>query len=127
MNRAERRNLTKKIKKANKTFGLGLNKNQLKEYIKFKEEQLSSIVLFEGDKVKIDYKSITSRVDYEKRRPEYRNFIEENKDVVFTVKYDEKYRNNPWLVSLEEDTTEPRWLFTTSDLILYKEEEKENN
>ena len=127
MNRTERRNLAKKIKKVNKTLHLGLNKTQLKEYIKFKEEQMSSIVLFEGDKVKIDYESIISRVDYDKRRPEYRNFIEENKNAIFTVKYDEKYRNNPWLVSLEEDTTEPRWLFTTSDLILYKNEEKENN
>ena len=127
MNRAEKRNLARKIKKANKTLNLGLNKTQLKDYIKFKEEQMSSIVLFEGDKVKIDYKGITSRVDYEKRRPEYRDFIEKNKDNIFTVKYDEKYRNNPWLVSLEEDTTEPRWLFTTSDLILYKEEEKEKN
>ena len=127
MNRAERRNLSKKIKKANKSFNLGLNKTQLKDYIKFKEEQLSSIVFFEGDKVQIDYDGITSRVDYDKRRPEYRNFIEENKNTIFTVKYDEKYRNNPWLVSLEEDTTEPRWLFTTSDLILYNNEEKESN
>lgn len=123
MNRTERRNLSKKIKKANKTLNLGLTKEQLKNYIKFKEEQLSSIVLFEGDKVKFNYEGIVSRVDYEKRRPEYRDFIEQNKNTIFTVKYDEKYRNNPWLVSLEEDTTEPRWLFTTSDLILYKEEE----
>lgn len=127
MNREERRNLAKKIKKANKTLKLGLNKTQLKDYIKFKEEQLSSVVLFEGDRVKIDYKGITSRVDYDKRRPEYRDFIEQNKNNIFTVKYDEKYRNNPWLVSLEEDTTEPRWLFTTSDLIPYNEEKEKEN
>ena len=125
MNRAEKRNLAKKIKKVNKSLNLGLNKTQLEQYIKFKENQMNSVELYEGDKVKIDYLGITSRIDYDKRRPEYRNFIEENKDKIFTVKYDEKYRNNPWLVSLEEDTTEPRWLFTTSDLILYKEEEKE--
>ena len=123
MNRTDRRNLAKKIKKANKSLNLGLNKKQLDEYIKFKEEQMSSISLFEGDKVKIDYVGITSRVDYDKRRPEYRTFIEENKDKIFTVLYDEKYRNNPWLVSLEEDTTEPKWLFTTSDLILCNNEE----
>ena len=126
MNRAEKRNLAKRIKKMNKNLNLGLNKAQLEQYIKFKEMQTESIVLFEGDKVKIDYLGITSRVDYERRRPEYRDFIENNKDSVFTVKYDEKYRHNPWLVSLEEDTTEPRWLFTTSDLILI-EKEKENN
>ena len=123
MNRTDRRNLAKKIKKANKTLNLGWNKTQLKEYIQFKEEQMSSISLFEGDKVKIDYVGITSRVDYDKRRPEYRTFIEENKDKIFTVLYDEKYRNNPWLVSLEEDTTEPKWLFTTSELILCNNEE----
>ena len=126
MNRAEKRNLAKRIKKMNKNLNLGLNKTQLEQYIKFKEMQAESIVLFEGDKVKIDYLGITSRADYERRRPEYRDFIENNKDTVFTVKYDEKYRHNPWLVSLEEDTTEPRWLFTTSDLILI-EKEKENN
>ena len=69
MNRVERRNLAKKIKKVNKTLNLGLNKTQLKDYIKFKEEQLSSVVLFEGDRVMIDYNGITSRVDYNKRRP----------------------------------------------------------
>jgi hypothetical protein len=119
--------MTKALKKINKKFKLGLNQDQILNYIKFKDIQSKNPRFNEGDKVRIDYEGITSRIDYEKRKPEYCSFIEKSKDKIFTVKYDEKYRNNPWLVSLEEDTTEPRWLFTTSDLILYKEKEKEKN
>ena len=127
MNREQRRTMKKGLKKLNKKLKLGLSEEQIVNYIKFKEDQMNSANLNEGDKVKLNYEEIVSRIDYAKKVETYRNFIETNKDTIFTVKYDEKYRNNPWLVCLEEDTTEPRWLFTTSDLILYKEEEKEKN
>ena len=44
-----------------------------------------------------------------------------NKDTVFTVEYDEKYKNKPSLVCLKEDTTDPKWLFWVGDLIEVKE------
>ena len=73
-------------------------------------------VLPEKQKVNLNYKRITSEKDYFKRQKKYRKFLEENKDKVFTVEYD---RNHPdgKLVCLEEDTTEPKWLFTSYDLI----------
>lgn len=73
-------------------------------------------ILPEKQKVKINYKRIASEKDYLKRQKKYRKFLEENKNKVFTVEYD---RNHPdgKMVCLEEDTTEPKWLFTSYDLI----------
>ena len=86
MNRTEKRNLAKRIKKVNKEFNLGLDKTQIESYVKFKEMQTTQPLLSEGDKVKIDYTVIVSQPDYNKRRTEYKKFIEENKDKIFTVK-----------------------------------------
>lgn len=73
-------------------------------------------ILPEKQKVKINYKRIVSEKDYLKRQKKYRKFLEENKNKVFTVEYN---RNHPdgKMVCLEEDTTEPKWLFTSYDLI----------
>lgn len=73
-------------------------------------------ILPEKQKVKINYKRIASEKDYLKRQKKYRKFLEENKNKVFTVEYD---RNHPdgKMVCLEEDATEPKWLFTSYDLI----------
>lgn len=125
MNRDQRRTMEKALKKLNKKLKMGLTKEQISNYVKFKDNQYNGNYFNEGDKVKIDCEGIMSRVDYDKRVDNYRKFIEENKDTVFTVEYDEKYREKPWLVCLKEDNTEPKWLFTTSDLILFKEK-KEN-
>jgi hypothetical protein len=73
----------------------------------------------EGAKVKINYDEILSRPNYNKLRPEYREFVEKNKDKIFTVKYDEKYKEQPYLVCLKEDDTPLKWLWEIStDLIV---------
>ena len=48
----------------------------------------------------------------------YKNFVETNKDNELTVQIDEKVHNMYKLVSLVEDTTEPKFLFWVGDLIL---------
>lgn len=73
----------------------------------------------EGTKVKLNYESIINEPDYPKKKDRYKEFVENNKDKVFTVVYDEKYKNNPVLVSLEEDTNEVKWLwYCETDLIV---------
>lgn len=78
----------------------------------------------EGAKVMLNYESITSEPDYKNKVEGYREFVENNKDKVFTVQYDEKYRNKPVLVSLAEDTNKIKWLWhCESDLIVIDEDE----
>ena len=126
MNRAEKRKLYNNLKKANKKYGFGLNKAQMNEYIEFKNKKENHPSFKEGEKVRLNYDGLTSVPDYDKRRQSYKDFIEENKDKILTVKYDEKYQNEPFLVCLEEDTTNPKWLFTTFDLIRIDKEKEKN-
>lgn len=78
----------------------------------------------EGTKVMLNYESITNEPDYKSKVEGYREFVENNKDKIFTVQYDEKYRNRPVLVSLAEDTNETKWLWhCESDLIVIDENE----
>lgn len=71
-----------------------------------------------GSKVKLKYDQITSRKDWATLNQKYKDFVEENKDKEFTVQIDEKIHNMFRLVSLEEDTTEPKLLFWVGDLTL---------
>ena len=99
MNRSERR----KLKKDNKINFLSKLINSTKydtyEY------------LLEGEKVKLKYDYITSRTGYITKTKEYKKFIEDNKDKVFTVEYDANHLDNPIIVALKEDDSEPKWLF----------------
>ena len=85
-------------------------------------------VIEEGAKVKLNYDSIVSDPNYPKKVQAYKDFVENNKDTVFTVEYDEKYKNNPLLVMLKEDTNEVKWLWHTKyDLVVIEEENTEDN
>lgn len=73
--------------------------------------------VFEGQKVKLNYSRIKSEKDYKKKRKSYKDFIEKNKNQIFTVEYDE-YHQDGNLVCLKEDVTNPKWLFSKYDLIV---------
>ena len=73
-----------------------------------------------GSKVKLKYEQITTRKDYESLAQKYKDFIESRKDDIFTVVIDEKIHNMFKLVSLEEDTMEPKFLFWVGDLEMVK-------
>ena len=80
-------------------------------------------VIEEGAKVKLNYDGIVNDPNYPKKVQAYKDFVENNKDTVFTVEYDEKYKNNPLLVMLKEDTSEVKWLWhTIYDLTVIEEE-----
>lgn len=72
--------------------------------------------IHEGDKVKLRYEQITLRKDYPGLSKKYREFVESNKDTVFTAKIDEKIHGKYPLMELEEDETQPKFLFWTGDL-----------
>jgi hypothetical protein len=80
-------------------------------------------VIAEGTKVKLNYDSIVNEPTYERKVQGYKDFVENNKDKVFTVEYDEKYKNRPLLVMLKEDTNEVKWLWHSKfDLIVVEDD-----
>jgi hypothetical protein len=48
----------------------------------------------------------------------YLKFVEEHKDEVMTIEYDENHKNSPTIFCLAEDTNSVKWLFDISDLKL---------
>lgn len=77
----------------------------------------------EGAKVKLNYDSIVNDPNYPRKVQGYKDFVENNKDKVFTVEYDEKYKNKPLLVMLKEDTNEVKWLWHSKyDLITVEDD-----
>ena len=79
-------------------------------------------IIEQGSKVKLNIKQIKSHPDHKKKTKAYRDWIDSHAEDIFTVEYDKN--NNPLvLVCLKEDTTSPKWLFWTGDLIEVKDNE----
>ena len=121
LNREQRRKLIKKFEKS------GLSNAQVKRLLEINEAPDLRGSLKEGDKVRLNVKSIQEHPDYQKMNPKYKQWIDSNKDKEFTVKYDPKYIDNPTLVCLEEDDTDPKWLFYVGDLEKVEEVETHTN
>lgn len=68
----------------------------------------------EGEKVKLNVEKIKIHKDYKRLTEGYKDFISNNADTIFTVKFEEKYGEYPSLVTFQEDST---WLFHVGDLI----------
>lgn len=120
MNRKERRAKAKEIAKKN-----GISFSRAKNIVEY---NYGKNTIQEGMKVKLNVKQIKSHPDWWKLRPEYKKFVEDNENTVFTVEYD-RYEdgklksNNNSMVCLKEDTTEPKWKFFFRDLLIQTEYE----
>lgn len=91
----------------------------LKNVSEFKDV-LDEPPLREGDKVRLNVPQITARKDYTHKQAEYREFVEQNGSVIFTVRYYRKKQGSfPALVEFQED---PKWLFWVGDLIRVEDE-----
>ena len=84
-------------------------------------------VIKEGEAVMLNAEAITSRKDFAGMEPAYIEFVTNNKEKVFTVMYDPGRLDNPTLVSLREDTKDPKWLFWQGDLIRRNAEDVEGH
>lgn len=113
MNRKQRREMEKEFRKR------GVSKQVAKDLVAIRDGR----EMEEGTKVKLNYKRITTHPDWKKKlRKEYKDWIEAHKNDTFTVEWDEMRKANNSVdkkirVCLAEDTTVPKWLFLTSDLI----------
>lgn len=47
---------------------------------------------------------------------QYKAFVEEHKDTIFTVEYDEKFGKEPKIVMLKEDTSDPKYFWWIGEL-----------
>lgn len=100
-----------------KKLGVDYNSmNLIEEIIQKKDDDL----LKAGDKVTIDVEAIMTRKNYHELKQDYRDFVESSAGKVFTVVKEEKYAHKP-IVSLEEDTSQVKWLFWEGELIKNEE------
>lgn len=106
MNRAEKRKLAKKLK---------MKYTELLESLEFKIEDITVEELPEGTKVKLKAEQILQQEDLNEK---YREWVEANKDKVFTCEKDSTLPNDSKRVILKEDENNPKWLFHVTDLEL---------
>lgn len=79
--------------------------------------------LLEGDKIKLNVAKIKSHPSWEGYQKEYKDFVENSDDAIFTVEYDEKRKDKPNMVCLKEDTSRQKWLFWDGDLFVLDEKD----
>jgi len=79
----------------------------------------------EGDKVNLAYERMTSNPTWEKKDATFKCWCEQHKNDELTVEYDADKKENPSLVCLSEDNSNPKWLFSTIDLSPVNGDEKE--
>ena len=120
MNREQKRAFAKQIKKAKKTELSKEAIEQIKEYADMTEE--TSLTIPEGTKVKLNIERITKNKDFVNYREEFKQFVVDNRNKIFTVEYDEiQEQPRNLFVCLKEDPTPLKWLFYVGDLIPIKE------
>lgn len=117
MNREERRAAVKKLTKK------GLTKESAITFVKkMNAITTNPITAWEGEKVTLDYNRIISYPDWKQMREDYRNWVTEHKNDIFTVEFDPLKKERQTadynsLVQFAEDETNPKWLFWAGDLI----------
>lgn len=117
MNREERRAAVKKLTKK------GLTKERAITFVKRMDSITTNpITAWEGEKVTLDYNRIISYPDWKQMREDYRNWVTEHKNDIFTVEFDSLKKERQTtdynsLVQFVEDETKPKWLFWAGDLI----------
>lgn len=84
----------------------------------FKDATIKNVyeTFIEGSKVKLKYDRIMENT--EGKSELYLKFVEEHKDDIMTIEYDENHQNSPSIFCLKEDTNTVKWLFDISDLEL---------
>lgn len=109
-NRKDRRALLKAAR------GSGVSKEEVIKFIETTEPTVEGVrPLEEGQRVRLNVATIMSDVNYPNKVEEYRNFVEQNSDKIFTVEYDERHTDGHF-VSLVEDTREVKWLWWVGEL-----------
>ena len=118
MNRERKRELTSRLKKK------GFTEEQIKAYLFLKTRDTYATKLQSGDKVQLDREAITKDPNWERKVAPYKTWCSEHFGEVFTTQVHKEERPDLW--QLNEDCTEPKWLFHASELLLVKENPSSN-
>lgn len=115
MNRKQKRDFVRQVRKK------GVSKSTAEAFIAIQEAGLGKPSfpqhIVEGDKVRIDLEKVKARKNHDKMSANYKEFVENNADKVFTA-----HVERPNLISFVEA---PAWLFWSGDLIKVGDENKE--
>lgn len=126
MNREQKRALNKSIRKR------GVPKDDAAAYVEIfanadairqngTGEHTPAQEINEGDSVRINIDAVTSRQNYGRMSQNYKTFVDENKETVFTAHVEKTGSTTASrLISFKEN---PRWLFWSGDLIVINSEE----
>lgn len=114
MNRAQKRKYVVALRKK------GFSLESAKRIAEMKALDDVKPVIAVGDKVRLKYDAITKSPDYDRRVENYKKFVEDNKDKVFTT---ESYNGYDKLFCFVEDETEVKWVFHEYDLEKVEESE----
>ena len=107
LSRADKRSIAKRY---------GLTMKEVERIFKDATIQHVYETFTEGSKVKLNYDRIMENT--EGKSELYLKFVEEHKDELMTIEYDEHHKESPTIFCLQEDTNPVKWLFDISDLIL---------
>ena len=107
MSRADKRAIAKRY---------GLSMKDVERIFKDATIQHVYETFTEGSKVKLNYDRIMENT--EGKSELYLKFVEEHKDEIMTIEYDENHKTSPTIFCLAEDTNSVKWLFDISDLEL---------
>ena len=107
MNRADRRALAKRLH-VDYMFVTALERMM--------QEEVDVAELAAGQKVKVNAEKVLGVKI--KLKPKYRQWVIDHQDEVFTVEVPDGAGKH--ICTLAEDTTEPKWFWKTSDLIVVK-------
>lgn len=91
----------------------GFSLESAKKLAEIKALQDTKPIISVGDKVRLKYDTITQSPDYDKKVENFKKFVEDNKDKVFTT---ESYKGYNKLFCFVEDETEIKWVFHEYDL-----------
>jgi hypothetical protein len=111
MNRAEKRKLAKKMK---------IKYSDLVESLNFKIEDITVEELPEGTLVKLKADKILSKK--EELSEQYIQWVESNRNKIFTCEKDPTLPKDSKRVVLKEDESNPKWIFHVTDLELVLDE-----
>lgn len=74
--------------------------------------------LFEGEQVKLNVDKMWNYPDWESRQEDYKRFVHDNVETIFTVKYSEDYKDKPGIVEIVKDGMVAIWRFVDDDLLV---------
>lgn len=114
MNRAQKRKYVIALRKK------GFSLESAKKLAEIKALQDTKPIISVGDKVRLKYDAITQSPDYDRRVENFKKFVEDNKDKIFTT---ESYNGYDKLFCFVEDETEVKWVFHEYDLEKVEESE----